>query len=260
MANKDEGQLVYTTRGFLQDAQDAMRGDVLRALIELITNADDAYNGKGGEIFISLREAETPFEWVVSIHDKAGGLSAEGLKKAFSNLGDENQKFAADQGTRGLFGRGAKDVAVFGKARFHSIHSGKYSELQILPKESKWERNAIDLEPTKSNFSELKLNNGESGLTAELYISKEYRVPSSADLIEKLESHVQLRELINRNTVVLSDSRSKVEKRLVGLIPTGEKVLDIEFPVPGYKMSAKLAANNQQLDPIITNMRNLIRS
>jgi hypothetical protein len=240
MSEKDNGQLVYTTRGFLQDAQDAMRGDVLRALIELITNADDAYNGKGGDIHIDVRVAEAPFEWIISIHDKAGGLSADGLKKAFSNLGDENQKFAADQGTRGLFGRGAKDVAVFGKARFHSICKGKYSELQILPKESKWERNAIDIPPTSAHQSELKLNSGESGLTAELYISKEYRIPAPADLIEKLESHVQLRDLLNRNVVTLSDSRSKVEKKLSGLVPSGELVLDIEFPVPGYEMNAKL--------------------
>jgi hypothetical protein len=240
MADKDEGKLVYTTRGFLQDAQDAMRGDVLRALIELITNADDAYNGKGGEIFIHVTQAEAPFEWKISIHDKAGGLSAEGLKKAFSNLGDENLKFAADQGTRGLFGRGAKDVAVFGKARFHSVHAGKYSELQILPKESKWERNAIDIPPVDSHLTELRLKTGQTGLTAELYISKEYKIPSPADLIEKLESHVQLRDLINRNNVVISDSRSKAEKKLNGLLPSGEKILDIEFPVPGYKMKAKL--------------------
>ncbi|CAN2189057.1 hypothetical protein MCEMRE212_00478 [Candidatus Nanopelagicaceae bacterium] len=240
MSEKDNGQLVYTTRGFLQDAQDAMRGDVLRALIELITNADDAYNGKGGDIHIDVGAAEAPFEWIISIHDKAGGLSADGLKKAFSNLGDENQKFAADQGTRGLFGRGAKDVAVFGKARFHSICKGKYSELQILPKESKWERNAIDIAPTSAHQDELKLNSGESGLTAELYISKEYRIPAPADLIEKLESHVQLRDLLNRNVVTLSDSRSKVEKKLSGLVPSGDLVLDIEFPVPGYEMNAKL--------------------
>jgi hypothetical protein len=240
MTTKDDGKLVYTTRGFLQDAQDAMRGDVLRALIELITNADDAYNGKGGDIHIDVRAADAPFEWLISIHDKAGGLSADGLKKAFSNLGDENQKFAADQGTRGLFGRGAKDVAVFGKARFHSISNGKYSELQILPKESKWERNAIDVEPTSAHHAELKLQSGESGLTAELYIAKEYKIPAPADLIEKLETHVQLRDLLNRNIVKISDSRSKVEKHLSGLTPSGELVLDVEFPVPGYEMNAKL--------------------
>jgi hypothetical protein len=32
----------------------AMRGDVIRALIELITNADDAYDGKGGPIEIVI--------------------------------------------------------------------------------------------------------------------------------------------------------------------------------------------------------------
>ena len=240
MSDKDQGKLVYTTRAFLDEARDAMRGDVLRALIELITNADDAYNGKGGEIHINLHEAQAPFQWVLSIHDKAGGLSADGLKKAFSNLGDENQKFAADEGTRGLFGRGAKDVAVFGKARFHSVYDGKYSELQILPKESKWERNAIDIPPTETHLSELKLRSGETGLTAQLYISREYKIPSPSDLIEKLESHVQLRDLINRNTVTISDSRSKATKQLKGLMPSGDKILDIEFQVPGYKMKAKL--------------------
>ena len=240
MSDKDQGKLVYTTRAFLDEARDAMRGDVLRALIELITNADDAYNGEGGDIHINVQEAQAPFEWLIAIHDKAGGLSAEGLKKAFSNLGDENQKFAADQGTRGLFGRGAKDVAVFGKARFHSVHSGKYSELQILPKESKWERNAIDIPPTDTHLSELRLKKGETGLTAELHISREYKIPSPTDLIEKLESHVQLRDLINRNTVTISDSRAKVEKQLMGLLPSGEIVLNLEFLVPGYKMNAKL--------------------
>ena len=218
MSDKDQGKLVYTTRAFLDEARDAMRGDVLRALIELITNADDAYNGKGGDIHINVRESQAPFEWVIAIHDKAGGLSAEGLKKAFSNLGDENQKFAADQGTRGLFGRGAKDAAVFGKARFHSVHAGKYSELQILPKESKWERNAIDISPTDIHLSELRLKSGETGLTAELHISREYKIPSPTDLIEKLESHVQLRDLINRNTVTISDSRAKMERQLTGLL------------------------------------------
>ena len=90
------------------------------------------------------------------------------------------------------------------------------------------------------HFAELRLKKGETGLTAELYISKEYKIPSPADLIEKLESHVQLRDLINRNTVIISDFRSKTEKQLEGLMPSGRKILDIEFPVNGYKMNAKL--------------------
>ena len=48
------GQLQYTSRAFNQDAQQAMRGDIIRALIELLTNADDAYTAKGGKIIISI--------------------------------------------------------------------------------------------------------------------------------------------------------------------------------------------------------------
>ncbi|CAB4773219.1 unannotated protein [freshwater metagenome] len=240
MAGKDGGELVYTTRGFLQDAQDAMGVDIMRGLIELITNADDAYNGAGGPIIIQIREATDPFKWLLSIHDKAGGLDADGLKKAFSNLGDENQKFAADKGTRGLFGRGAKDVAVFGRARFHSVNKGKYSELQILPKTAKWERNAINIEPTPEILRELRLADGETGLTAEIYVTEQYKIPNTNQLIERLQTHVQLRDLINRNQVVLIDARSKTEMKLIGLEPSGNRILDIEFPVPGYRMNAKL--------------------
>ena len=39
------GKLVVTQRAISQDAEQAMRGDPVRALIELITNADDAYQG-----------------------------------------------------------------------------------------------------------------------------------------------------------------------------------------------------------------------
>ena len=42
--SKRQGRLIYTHRGFQQDAEEAMKGDVIRALIELITNADDAYD------------------------------------------------------------------------------------------------------------------------------------------------------------------------------------------------------------------------
>ncbi len=33
----------YTARAFKQDASNAMKGDIFRGLIELITNCDDAY-------------------------------------------------------------------------------------------------------------------------------------------------------------------------------------------------------------------------
>ena len=240
MTIKKSGDLQYTARAFKQDSEDAMKGDVVRALIELVTNADDAYNSKGGSIQIRLLKSESPFQVKISVHDKATGLDADGLEKAFARLGDLNQKFVGDMGTRGLFGRGAKDVAALGKARFASIRAGKFSSLEIDPIKAKFNMEDINESPTKSAYEECLLKEGESGLTAELFVSTIHRIPSATDMVTKLQSHVQLRDLLNRNEVFYFDERSKLEVKLRGLVPTGEKVIDQELIIPRFKHPVKI--------------------
>ena len=240
MTIKKSGDLQYTARAFKQDSEDAMKGDVVRALIELITNADDAYNSKGGSIQIRLLKSESPYQVKISVHDKATGLDADGLEKAFARLGDLNQKFVGDMGTRGLFGRGAKDVAALGKARFASIRSGKFSSLEIDPIKAKFNMEDIDESPTKSAYEECLLKAGESGLTAELFVSTIHRIPSATDMVTKLQSHVQLRDLLNRNDVFYFDERSKLEVKLNGLVPTGEIVVEQELIIPRFKHPVKI--------------------
>jgi hypothetical protein len=240
MTVKKSGDLQYTARAFKQDSEDAMKGDVVRALIELITNADDAYNSKGGSIQIRLLKSESPYQVKISVHDKATGLDADGLEKAFARLGDLNQKFVGDMGTRGLFGRGAKDVAALGKARFASIKAGRFSSLEIDPIKAKFNMEDIDESPTKSAYEECLLKVGESGLTAELFVSTIHRIPSATDMVTKIQSHVQLRDLLNRNDVYYFDERSKLEMKLNGLVPTGEKVVEQELIIPRFKHPVKI--------------------
>jgi len=240
MTVKKSGDLQYTARAFKQDAEDAMKGDVVRALIELITNADDAYNSKGGSIQIRLTKAESPYQVKISVHDKATGLDAGGLEKAFARLGDINKKFVGDMGTRGLFGRGAKDVAALGKARFISIRAGKFSSLEIDPVKAKFNMEDIDEIPTKSAYDECLLKENESGLTAELFVSTIHRIPSATDMVNKLQSHVQLRDLLNRNQVFYFDERAKLEVKLNGLVPNGKKIIDQELTIPEYKHPVKI--------------------
>ena len=240
MTIKKSGDLQYTARAFKQDSEDAMKGDVVRALIELVTNADDAYNSKGGTIQIRLLKSESPYQVKIFVHDKATGLDADGLEKAFARLGDLNQKFVGDMGTRGLFGRGAKDVAALGKARFASIRAGKFSSLEIDPVKAKFNMEDINESPTESAYEECLLKEGESGLTAELFVSTIHRIPSAKDMVTKLQNHVQLRDLLNRNEVFYFDERSKLEVKLHGLAPTGEKVIDQELMIPRFKHPVKI--------------------
>lgn len=239
MTIKKSGDLQYTARAFKQDSEDAMKGDVVRALIELITNADDAYNSKGGTIQIKLHKSEKPFQAMISVHDKATGLDADGLEKAFSRLGDLNQKFVGDMGTRGLFGRGAKDVAALGKAKFLSIKAGKFSWLEIDPVKAKFNMET-DESPNTATYQECELKQGENGLTAQLFISAIHRIPSATEMVTKLQTHVQLRDLLNRNEVLYSDERSKAEVKLNGLLPSGMKVIDEVLKIPKYNHPVKI--------------------
>ncbi len=238
--SKRQGQLEYTQRGFQQDAEEAMKGDVMRALIELVTNADDAYDGKGGgRIEIAYYKSSDPYKGVFIVRDKAGGLDGARMQEAFTKLGDKNQKAIADMGTRGLFGRGAKDIAALGRARFLSIHKGKFSSIEINS-QGEYQMEFFDDIPAEDSKRETNLEVNESGLTAELYVHERHRIPSASEMIEKLETHVQLRDLINRNEVTYYDDRVNVKKRLEGLAPTGELVLDVEIPVAKYKDPVRL--------------------
>jgi len=236
---KDSGKVVYTGNAFKQDSEAAMKGDIVRGLVELITNADDAYNAKGGKIDIVVGKAPSPFEYKISVHDQAGGLTAAELKKNFTHLGEENTKFLADKGTRGLFGRGAKDVAAFGKARFETIHQGVYATLD-LNRYGTWE--SEDFSTVDENaLQNCRLAEGENGLTATVFIAqKMLKMPASAQLIDSLERHVQLRDLLNRNEVTVRDYRENAPRKLSGMKAAGKLKFDGDLEVKGYKLPIHL--------------------
>ena len=69
------GKVQYTGRAFEQDASQAMGGDIVRALVELITNADDAYGANDGEINVEvLRTDGEPTRLIIvsGEHEKHG--------------------------------------------------------------------------------------------------------------------------------------------------------------------------------------------
>ena len=133
----ETGKIRYEARAFQQDAQLAMSGDPLKALIELITNADDAYERKTqtseieqGTITIIYSKTKNDGAFL-SVIDQALGLDHEGMKKCFSVLGGEQSGFKEGQKVRGLLGRGAKDTAVFGTTIFETIQNNVYNRFEL---------------------------------------------------------------------------------------------------------------------------------
>ena len=236
-----KGRVEYGARAFEQDASHAIRGDVVRGLIELITNADDAYAGVPGGILVRVcknNDEEMPIE--ILVKDHAIGLDATGLERHFSVLGGEKSPGQDSEHVRGLLGRGAKDVASLGEVWFEAIKADKYSRM-VLRSSGEWELTHENLPATVELRGSLGLDADQNGLTATLLINKRNKAPSRNQLQEKLSNHAQLRDLVRRRNVRLQDEREGMFTTLLEGKPLrGEVVVDKELRLHGWDESVHL--------------------
>jgi len=248
MTNQQSGKMIYTDRAFRQDASEAMKGNIVTGLIELITNCDDAYKDVSvdGPIYIEIANADAPYKYKLVVRDHAKGLPGEMLRKSFVELGAENRSYlankGAEEGSRGLFGRGAKDVAIFGKALFESICAGKYSAVELDPFEGSWNMIASDVPATQEHRKALGLLGESSGLSATILVHKMRApmIPNTPKLVEQLSNHVSLRGIVGRHKVTFVDSRTNKSANLKFQLPAYTELLNQEFDVPGYKQKVAL--------------------
>lgn len=242
------GKVTYDPRAIRQDTLDAMRGDIVVGLIEFITNSDDAYRKvkKIGRIEIQFKALEKPFKYSITVRDHARGLSAAELRDKFLTIGKENTdnlfENRGEEGTRGLFGRGAKDVAVFGKVKFETIHDNKFSALEIDGFTWDYKILALDEQVTTEKYIQLGLKEGESGFSAEVIVSetRSTTIPNTKKIIEYLSNHVALRDINENHTVIFNDLRVNQSSILKPAKPKGELVVDKEVTVKGYEKKAWL--------------------
>lgn len=232
---RESGEITYTQRAFEQDAENAMGGDIVRALVELITNADDAYerSGTDGEIAVSVdRRKGKPT--TVSVSDSALGLSPEGMKECFSVLGGETSGFEQGEAVRGLFGRGAKDTAAFGRTVFEAVKDGVYSRFE-LGRSGQW---TLDTEPASADHrADLDLPGDAAGLRATIVVESGVDVPGPTMLGTQLQHHVQLRRITQHRTVILrnfSNGKATPAQVVRWEPPDGEVVLDVDVDLDGY--------------------------
>lgn len=124
-------RIKYTSRAFQQDAANAMKGDIVRGLIELITNCDDAYGDTTqGKIRIEV-EHRRNVPWKVIVRDRAKGMRRSLMARAIGDVGARTSGFEEGARVRGNLGRGAKDVASFGPVTFDSICDGFVSSMTL---------------------------------------------------------------------------------------------------------------------------------
>lgn len=229
-------EITYTSKGFVQDADQAMEGDVIRGLIELITNADDAYGANTGRIRVVLRRPISQAEPVeISVSDAAKGLTMEEMEKVFLTLGGNTSGFAAGDDVRGLFGRGSKDTSWFGQSVFESIKDGVCSIL-VLNRDGKGTIDSREVEST--DYQRLHIPSGKNGLTATIRVFPNIaKVPDAQKLFQRISSHFQLRDINCRHEVLFEESLDGKRLQLHPVlweVPEGETLVDQDIDIPEY--------------------------
>jgi len=231
----ESGTIEYTSRAHNQDAGMAMRGDIVRGLIEFITNADDAYaDAVEAEIKITILRPNAANEpTTISVSDTAKGLSPEDMKLSFCVLGGRTSGFANGGKVRGHFGRGSKDVAVFGRAIFESIKDNKYSIIELQNGKFTFESR----DANESDQKKLGLINGKNGLTARIVVLPQSTiVPEFRRLIEKLSKHIQLRQILVKRKVTIIEFKNGRQQTmpLVWENPLSTVIFEKEITLPNF--------------------------
>ncbi len=240
------GIVQYTSNAFQQDGELAIKNDIVVALLELITNADDAYGLNQGPIQVTISELNPEAGTIdVSVQDRAKGLHTDDLEKKFAVLGGENQQFLSGEQSRGLLGRGAKDVASLGAVTFSTIKDGVFSTLRLERNAHYTQEDSIPAE--NKHRAALGLGPDENGLTAVIHVDVKglgIKLPKPNKLKEKISTHAQLRDLLDRREVIFLDMRSKNGASVLRYEkPKSTEIFNETFEIPGYPGEVTLVIN-----------------
>ena len=221
------GELIATTRSYQQDAENAMGSDPIRAIVELVTNADDAYervsNNRKGKIRVEW-EPRRKSPTILRIRDRADGMTRAEIRERLGTLGGRTSGFEDGAQRRGLFGRGAKDVVHFGPVSWESKRSGENTRFAIEYDSGATNRWQLDELPA--------VEPRDTGTTVTLEIQPRFRIPREATLMENLKRHYALRPILEDRRgreLTLNDAKVVYEP------PRGKLLVDREkLPIHGY--------------------------
>ena len=246
-------KLQYADRVALQQADQAIRKDILRALVEIITNSNDSYSRledaglpASGEIIIDiLRKHKNS---IIRIRDFAEGMDDTHMDKVVGTYGEATSGLKEDKHVRGMWGRGLKD-AIFGLGYgyVNSIKGDSLYRSSLLLKDGVPTFNLDDPIPATEGLRE---NHGIpewNGTEIEIVVSREdVKMPQFENLRNYLQRHFELRTIMGDpgRLIILrnlsSPNKVRHEYVLSYKPPKGEMVLDDHFEIEGFPASAHL--------------------
>ena len=206
---------------------------IIDALIELITNSDDAYDKgkiKNKDIHIHLN-----YRGQLIVTDQAIGLTSDQMRKCFLQVGN----FTSTNDNRGFFSRGAKDISALGDIYFESIKDNKYSKL-LLDKNANGELLISDQNVDNKLRDNLKIV--KNGLRVMIILNDGVQIPNPKVILEIYSRHISLRNILNNKnckcTITFEDSPefefNYKQFKFNYSFPNTEVLLYLSYNLPSY--------------------------
>ena len=220
----DERVYKYIRQFTIKSSQDA--------LIELVTNSIDAYN-RGGITVDRKIDIIYHSPNIIYHIDHAIGLTSEEMVKYFLTVG----QYSAEAGSRGFFSRGAKDISAIANITFTAVKGGLISQV-YLNSEAYGQLLIQDQPVTESQRLEYRLPG--NGLNVKLDLLPNFIVKDPSGQALSLSKLGVLRDImVNTDNVIQYSHVNEVgvtlfSRRVYFEYPSGTKLLDVTYELPGY--------------------------
>ena len=253
-------KLQYADRVAIQQADQAIRKDAFRALVEIITNSNDSYLrleqagwSVSGEIYIDvLRRHKNS---TIRIWDNAEGMNDSRMDKVVGTYGEATSGIKEDKNVRGMWGRGLKDsIFGLGHGYVRSFKGGNFYSCSLLVKNGvptfSLDEPVRALVPVRQQYGILEGN----GTIIEIIVSRDdVKVPQFDNFRNYLQRHFELRPIMSnpKRKIILremtADWTVKQEHELSYKAPKGVKVLSERIKIPDYPAWVKLELNRSSI-------------
>lgn len=228
MVTRLSRRLEYADRFARQQADQAIKKDIVRALVELITNSDDSYNrleNRGivtdGRILIDIQRKRRGS--TVQVTDFGEGMDGDKLDVAVGTYAEETSGFAKGKRVRGYFGRGIKDAILgLGEGVLTGIINNKIHQASLAIRDNSPYYEAQQPIPL------LSVGN-RNGTKVDITITRgDVRIPRFENLRGQLSLHYALRDILSSQSrmVILrnANARTPQEFSLFYVFPKGKLI------------------------------------
>ncbi len=254
MSEIESRRLEYHDRVALQQADQAIRKDVLRALVELVTNSNDSYHrledaGQSTNGLIVVELVRRRKNAIIRVRDYAEGMSGRTMNEKVGTYGAPTSGFMEGRSVRGLWGRGLKDAFYgLGHGQVLSIRNGYFTtcSLYINLGAPMYNPPGIPEVATPEIRQKYAIPEG-NGAIMEIFISRpDVPVPLYDSLRFKLQHHFELRDIMSNplRTIVLKEmtvrGKIKRETELAYKHPVGMLIMDSDFDIPDTPASVRM--------------------